>query len=130
VESGANNPNVIGALEENQGGLEKILMAAYAARMSERTDPTERAQAALRARMASHIDAALACLDEISDPIERERAARILADDLLPDAGQRVKSVRGAVVQELRTARGLKLREVSELTGLSIPRIDQLAKGR
>jgi hypothetical protein len=97
--------------------------------MSETTDPTEKAQAALRTRMASHIDAALACLDEIGDPIERERAARLLADDLLPDAGQRVKAVRGAAVQELRKGRGLKLREVAELTGLSIPRIDQLAKG-
>jgi hypothetical protein len=104
-------------------------MAPYAALMSETTDPTEQARATLRARMASHIDAALACLDEISDPIERERAARLLADDLLPDAGRRVKAVRGAAVQELRQGQGLKLREVSELMGLSIPRIDQLAKG-
>ncbi|MFE1773743.1 hypothetical protein [Streptomyces sp. NPDC059008] len=96
--------------------------------MTETTDPAEQARAALRARMSGHLDAALACLDEIGDPVERELAARILADDLLPDARTRVKDVRSAAVQELR--RGLKLREVSDLIGLSVARVDQIAKGK
>ncbi|MEU5302235.1 helix-turn-helix domain-containing protein [Streptomyces noursei] len=98
--------------------------------MTETTDPAEQARAALRARMSGHIDAALACLDEIGDPVERELAARILADDLLPDARTRVKAVRAEAVQELREERGLKLREVAELIGLSVPRVDQIAKGK
>jgi DNA-directed RNA polymerase specialized sigma24 family protein len=91
---------------------------------------TETAHDALRTRMAEHLEAALAPLADITDPVERERAARILADELLPDAVRRVKAVRGAAVQELRTERGLKLREVADLIGLSVPRVDQLAKGR
>ncbi|MFI0906782.1 hypothetical protein ACH4TE_25150 [Streptomyces sioyaensis] len=96
--------------------------------MTDTTDPGEQARAALRARMSGHIDAALACLDEIGDPVERELAARILADDLLPDARTRVKDVRSAAVQELR--RGLTLRQVSELIDLSVARVDQIAKGK
>ncbi|MFG3118683.1 hypothetical protein ACGF4C_30470 [Streptomyces sp. NPDC048197] len=96
--------------------------------MTETTDPAEQARAALRARMSGHLDAALACLDEIGDPVERELAARILADDLLPDARTRVKAVRSEAVQDLR--RGLKLREVSDLIGLSVARVDQIAKGK
>ncbi|ARX85646.1 hypothetical protein SMD44_05110 [Streptomyces alboflavus] len=80
--------------------------------------------------MKQHVDSALACLDEIPDPVERELAARVLADELLPDAGRQVKAVRTAAVQELRTERGLKLREVAELYELSVPRVDQLAKGK
>lgn len=98
--------------------------------MTDTTDPDHQARDTLRARMADHINAALACLDDIPDPIERERTARLLADDLLPDAVKRVKAVRGAAVQELRTDRGLKLREVADLLGLSVPRVDQLAKGK
>jgi hypothetical protein len=124
-----NNPNVIGGLEEkSRGSRKRSTFRRTLHPMSETTNPTEDARAALRARMAGHVEAALACLGEIADPVERERAARVLADDLLPDAGRRVKAVRSAAVRELR--RELKLREVSELTGLSIPRIDQLAKGR
>ncbi|MGW8374282.1 hypothetical protein [Streptomyces sp. ODS28] len=97
--------------------------------MTETPDPDD-ARAALRARMADHVDAALACLDEISDPVERELAARVLADDLLPTASRRVKAVRQEAVQELREGQGMKLREVAELYKLSIGRVDQLAKGR
>lgn len=92
------------------------------------TDPAEQERAALRARMAEHLDAALAPLAEIADPVERERAARILADDLLPDAVKRVKAVRGEAVRELRKT--LTLAAVRERTGLSIARIDQIAKGK
>src|SRR5437763_15236475 len=98
--------------------------------MTETTDPAEQARAALRARMSGHIDAALACLDEIADPVERERAARSLADDLLPAARTRVKDVRASAGQELRQGRGLKLRGVAEVVDLSLPGVDQLAKGR
>ncbi|MEU2393986.1 hypothetical protein [Streptomyces sp. NPDC007369] len=92
------------------------------------TDDAERERAELRARMAEHLDAALAPLAEIADPVARERAARILADDLLPDAVQRVKGVRGEAVRELRKT--LTLAAVKERTGLSIARIDQIAKGK
>ncbi|MGY4988893.1 hypothetical protein [Streptomyces nigrescens] len=81
-------------------------------------------------RIRGHLDAALACLDEIRDPVERELAARVMTDDLLPAAEGRAKAVRTKVVQQLRTERGLKLREVADLIGLSIPRVDQLAKGK
>ncbi|MEV0438979.1 hypothetical protein AB0I84_09355 [Streptomyces spectabilis] len=91
-------------------------------------DDAEQERAALRARMAEHLDAALAPLADIADPVARERAARILADDLLPDAAKRVKVVRGDAVRELRQT--LTLAKVQERTGLSIPRIDQLAKGK
>ncbi|MFJ9816175.1 hypothetical protein ACIRU3_13080 [Streptomyces sp. NPDC101151] len=92
------------------------------------TDPAEQERAALRARMAEHLDAALAPLAEIADPVERERAARLLADDLLPDAVKRVKAVRGEAVRELRQT--MTLAAVRERTGLSIARIDQIAKGK
>ncbi|MEU3710504.1 hypothetical protein [Streptomyces catenulae] len=94
------------------------------------TDPAEQERADRRARMEAHINAAVACLDELGDPVEREFAARELADELLPDAGRRVKAVRSDGVRELRYGRGLKLREVAELIDLSIPRVDQLAKGK
>ncbi|MFD9859742.1 hypothetical protein [Streptomyces alboflavus] len=88
----------------------------------------ERELAELRARMAKHLDAALAPLAEIADPVKRERAARILADDLLPDTVKRVKGVRGDAVRELRQT--LTLAAIKERTGLSTARIDQIAKGR
>lgn len=94
------------------------------------TDPADQERAARRQRMKEQIDTALACLDEIADPVERELAARTLADELLPEAGRRVRVVRSEVVRELRTVRGLKLREVAEELGLSVPRVDQLAKGK
>ncbi|MEV0281708.1 hypothetical protein AB0I22_35715 [Streptomyces sp. NPDC050610] len=83
----------------------------------------------LRDRIAGHINAAFDCLSGITDPVERERAARVLGDDLMPDAIKRVKEVRGASVRELRD-RGLKLREVAELLGITAARVDQLAKGK
>ncbi|MFD9813727.1 hypothetical protein [Streptomyces sp. NPDC059080] len=92
------------------------------------TDDAEQQRAALRARMAEHLDAALAPLAEIADPVERERAARILADDLLPDAVKRVKAVRGEVVRGMRQTK--TLREVGEQLDLSIARVDQIAKGK
>ncbi|MFF4738796.1 hypothetical protein ACFY2W_23365 [Streptomyces sp. NPDC001262] len=97
--------------------------------MSETTPPAEQDRAALRMRMAEHLDAALACLDDIPDPVEREFAARLLADDLLPNAVKRVKVVRTGAAVELR-GRGLKLREIAELYSLTTGRVDQIAKGK
>ncbi|MFJ4768519.1 hypothetical protein ACIP88_05285 [Streptomyces uncialis] len=82
----------------------------------------------LRDQMKAHVDAALALLDVITDPVEREAAARILGDDLIPDAALRVKEVRGDALRALR-AQGLTLRAIAELTGLSVPRVDQIVKG-
>ncbi len=98
--------------------------------MTDATPAPDDALAAVRARMADHIAAALACLGDIPDPVARERAARALGEELLPDAVKRTKAVRGGAVQELRAERGLKLREVAELLDLSVPRVDQLAKGK
>ncbi|WP_406321023.1 hypothetical protein [Streptomyces sp. NBC_00519] len=98
--------------------------------MTETAGPAERERADRRQRMKEQIDAALDGLYEIADPVERELAARVLADELLPEAGRRVKAVRSGAVRELRTERGLKLREVAELLDLSVPRVDQLAKGK
>ncbi|MFM9368086.1 hypothetical protein [Streptomyces sp. Da 82-17] len=83
---------------------------------------------ALRQRMTEQLDSVLAHLDKITDPAERELVARFLADELLPSAVRRVKVVRGGAVQELRADR--TLREVAALLGLSVPRVDQLAKGK
>jgi hypothetical protein len=82
----------------------------------------------LREELKVHVNAALALLDGIPDPVEREAAARILGDDLLPEAALSVKRVRGDAVRELR-AQGLTLRAIAELTGLSVARVDQIAKG-
>lgn len=78
--------------------------------------------------MAAHIDAAMALADDIADPVEREAAARLLGDDLLPAAVVRVKRVRGDAIRELR-GQGKTLRAIAELTGLSVPRVDQISKG-
>ncbi|WP_424216607.1 hypothetical protein ACN20G_31260 (plasmid) [Streptomyces sp. BI20] len=97
-------------------------------------DPLHAAELARRARvrgeMARHLDAALALLDGLPDPVEREHTARILADDLLPAATRRVKAVRTDAAVELRTRHRLKLREIAALYGLSVPRVDQITKGR
>ncbi|MGW6461558.1 hypothetical protein ACWF94_37465 [Streptomyces sp. NPDC055078] len=82
----------------------------------------------LRTQMATHINAALALLDDIPDPVEREAAARLLGDDLLPATVLRVKAVRGDAIRNLR-GQGKTLREIAGLTGLSVPRVDQIAKG-
>jgi DNA-directed RNA polymerase specialized sigma24 family protein len=84
----------------------------------------------MRERMAAHLRAAVACLEEIPDPVEREHAARALVDELLPETLQQAKAVRRAVVVELRQGRGLTLKQTGELLGLSVPRVDQLAKGK
>ncbi|MEU0691562.1 hypothetical protein [Streptomyces uncialis] len=93
------------------------------------TPDTPHPAADLRTRMTQHIDAALALLDDIPDPVAREAAGRLLADDLLPAAAQRVKALRGAAVRDLR-AQGLTLKTIAAQTGLSVPRIDQLAKDK
>ncbi|MGW0607844.1 hypothetical protein [Streptomyces sp. NPDC002640] len=49
-------------------------------------------------------------------------------DELLPRTVKKVKAERAAAVGELREGRTLK--QVAELTGLSVPRIDQLLKGK
>ncbi|MGP3973582.1 hypothetical protein ACTWQF_05975 [Streptomyces sp. 8N114] len=96
--------------------------------MTDTPAPLPQVAPGVRAAMAAHIEAALACLDSIPDPVDREVTARALADDLLPEAARRVKSVRGEAVVELRE--NMKLREVAQLLGLSVPRVDQLAKGK
>ncbi|MEV6672853.1 hypothetical protein [Streptomyces sp. NPDC051162] len=66
----------------------------------------------------------------IADPVERDRAARTLNDQVLPAAVAEVKRVRQGAAQELRD-QGLKLREIGErLDGLSTARVDQLLKGK
>lgn len=91
---------------------------------------TEPEREALYARVRGHLDAALACLDEIADPLDRELAARTMTDDLLAEAGRRAKRVRTEVVRGLRSE-GLTLREVGDLLGgLTTGRVDQLAKGK
>ncbi|MCM2391834.1 hypothetical protein [Streptomyces albipurpureus] len=79
-------------------------------------------------QIATHIDAALAALGEISDPLERERAARRMLDTLLPDAARKAKGVRQEVVLKLREGR--TLREVAAILDLTYARVDQIAKGR
>lgn len=100
--------------------------------MSTTATPDEQARAALRKRMAGHVNAAIAaCLDGIPDPIERELAARLLIEEVLPEAVKRAKGVRASVVQELRQGGRVKLREVGEqLGGLSPARVDQIARGK
>ncbi|MGW0933143.1 hypothetical protein [Streptomyces sp. NPDC002644] len=97
------------------------------------TNTPEQVRAELRARMADHINAALACLDTVGDdPEQMERAARMLADDLLPEAASRVKAVRGEAVHKMRGEGPKKrpMREIAEQLGLSLPRVDQLLKGK
>ncbi|MBI0374744.1 hypothetical protein JBE27_00240 [Streptomyces albiflaviniger] len=96
--------------------------------MTEPRQSPDQERAERRRRMTEQLDAALAYLDEIADPVEREFAARTLVDELLPGAVRRAKAVRSGAVQELRTE--LTLRETSALLHLSVPRVDQLAKGK
>lgn len=69
------------------------------------------------------IEAALA----IEDP---EHRAREVSDVLgaVQKANKRLKETRRADILLLRETK--TLREVADLTGLSIPRIDQIAKGK
>ncbi|QKW08057.1 hypothetical protein HUT18_18395 [Streptomyces sp. NA04227] len=98
--------------------------------MTDTHHPPDEVRAALRTLAADHVEAVRALLDGIADPVARERAARFYTDELLPDVVQGgAKSVRREAIRELR-GQGLTLREVSGLTGLSVPRVDQLAKGK
>lgn len=61
------------------------------------------------------------------DPVRRIRAITAILDTI-KDCGPMLKAPREADVLKLREA--MTLREVSEQTGLSIPRVDQIAKGK
>ncbi|MFD3696823.1 hypothetical protein ACFWUZ_11845 [Streptomyces sp. NPDC058646] len=77
---------------------------------------------------AEYMNAVRSRLAEVEDPVVRERAARLVTEELLSTALKAAKDVRTAAVGELRQGRTLK--EVAGLTGLSVPRIDQLLKGK
>jgi hypothetical protein len=96
--------------------------------MADTFTPDEQAHDALRSLTNDYVDAVRARLGEVPDARAREYAARLLMDELLPDAVKRVKVVRGEAVSELKEGRTLK--QVAELTGLSVPRVDQLLKGK
>lgn len=61
------------------------------------------------------------------DPVHRIRAITAILD-AVKDCGPDLKAARQADVLKLRKT--LTLREVGEQTGLSVPRIDQIAKGK
>ncbi|MFJ7590663.1 hypothetical protein ACIQZO_25420 [Streptomyces sp. NPDC097617] len=82
----------------------------------------------LRTLTAAYMSAVRARLADVEDAVARERAARLFTDQLLPEVAKAVKDVRTAAVGELRQGRTLK--EVSGLIGLSVPRVDQLLKGK
>ncbi|MFJ3961815.1 hypothetical protein [Streptomyces sp. NPDC090036] len=82
----------------------------------------------LRILTAEYTSAVRARIADVEDPVARERAARLFTDQLLPDVAKAVKDVRIAAVVELRQGRTLK--QVSALMGLSVPRVDQLLKGK
>ena len=76
------------------------------------------------------VDAANAAIDAaiaLSDPVERALAVTGLLD-ALHERRFELRAARESAVLELRETR--KLREVAELLGLSIPRVDQIAKGK
>ncbi|WP_405867978.1 hypothetical protein OG407_49255 [Streptomyces sp. NBC_01515] len=67
----------------------------------------------------------------INDPVARERAARDLQDALtvaIAEPLTQAKAVRQGAVLELR--QNLTLAKVAAKIGLSVPRVDQLAKGK
>ncbi|MCX4231780.1 hypothetical protein [Streptomyces ortus] len=79
----------------------------------------------------SAVTEALAAITAIADPVAREKAARDLQDALtkaIAEPMTQAKAVRQQAVLELRQT--LTLAKVSEKTGLSVPRVDQLAKGK
>ncbi|MFD5414256.1 hypothetical protein ACFV4Q_22545 [Streptomyces nojiriensis] len=82
----------------------------------------------LRILTVEYLSAVRARLADIETPVAREQAARLFTDQLLPAVAKTVKDIRTAAVGELR--QGRTLREVSELIGLSVPRVDQLLKGK
>jgi serine kinase of HPr protein (carbohydrate metabolism regulator) len=76
------------------------------------------------------VDAANAAIDAaiaISDPAERALAVTGLLD-AVHERRFELRAARESAVLELRETR--KLREVAELLSLSIPRVDQIAKGK
>ncbi|MEU3521833.1 hypothetical protein ABZ770_42510 [Streptomyces sp. NPDC006654] len=84
-------------------------------------------------RIGGHLDTAaaavLAELDAITDPVERQSAAREVLEALLPSVTQRVKAHRARTVAGLREGRTLA--EVGRLLGgLSVARVDQILKGK
>ncbi|MFI1646735.1 hypothetical protein ACH4XT_07295 [Streptomyces avidinii] len=103
-------------------------MTAYADRMTDSSPAEPPAPDDLRALTTTYMSAVQARLAGIEDPVARERAARLFTDQLLPEVARAVKDVRIAAVGELRQGRTLK--EVSQLIGLSVPRVDQLLKGK
>lgn len=66
-------------------------------------------------------------LRQITDPVERSKAATALID-ALNDTQKAVKGVRAEAVAELREGRSM--REVGEMIGVSTARVDQILKGR
>ena len=74
---------------------------------------------------------AITAITSIADPVARERAARDLQDALTAAIAEpltQAKAVRQGAVLELR--QNLTLAKVAEKIGLSVPRVDQLAKGK
>ncbi|WP_052848305.1 sigma factor-like helix-turn-helix DNA-binding protein [Streptomyces avicenniae] len=80
------------------------------------------------AELSGHIEATLAALAAMPDAIARERAARRLVDEVIPNATRRLAAVRREVVVGLRDER-YKLREIGEMLGLSVSRVNQIARG-
>ncbi|MGW2255138.1 hypothetical protein ACWCXH_33875 [Kitasatospora sp. NPDC001660] len=73
---------------------------------------------------------ALAEIADITDPVDRELAARQLLDVVLPEIARGAREIRQGAVLELRRDR-FTLREIGEkLGGLSTARVDQIAKGK
>ncbi|MEU3654463.1 hypothetical protein AB0E67_16840 [Streptomyces sp. NPDC032161] len=82
-------------------------------------------------RIEQHIatarSAVTADLATITDPIDREYAARQILGTLLPDFTQDVKEIRSSAVRDLK--QGRTLAEVGALLGgLSTARVDQIIK--
>lgn len=74
-------------------------------------------------------DEVITHLDNISDPVERQAAARTVLEKLLPALVRDVKANRGEAVKQMREGRTLA--QVGELLGgLSTARVDQILKGK
>jgi hypothetical protein len=90
---------------------------------------TETPTTRIRTRLEAASSAVLDELRSITDPAERQAAARTVLESLLPAIGQDVKGVRADAVTELR--QGRTLAEVGQLLGgMSTARVDQILKGR
>ncbi|MFJ6483396.1 MULTISPECIES: hypothetical protein [unclassified Streptomyces] len=96
--------------------------------MTDTTPSDQQVPDDLRILTVEYLSAVRARLADVETPVARERAARLFTDQLLPAVAKTVKGIRTAAVGELR--QGRTLREVSELIGLSVPRVDQLLKGK